>query len=558
MKALIVSWCMIVITGASQQELKWLSRQIFGIHRGRNQGLSCVSNLIQLTRQKAPPSDSSPAESHTLYDIASFQFAHEQEEGRNRFLDLFIARGGGGGRSIKTTTRGGSSVIDDDEDESATPFTNDSSSKHLYSVTSTLVHGNGETTLESGCLIAGKNQHTKFIALWDDNTPALWKTLAFLSDTLTVGLTEKVTVSPVLIQALQAGLMARKKQQLRKPRLVFILHPTTTQKQELKDWKDQLAVNELAGISEQLVDSFQIIASHDLLRHKIKARKGGISKLADAETFPCLVRQVHHTFGGSNDDLLEKVTDCEGELEPEFIALPVPDAAKEAAVENIADTTRFLLESAIQQLEQLQEEQELASLEVSAGAMPFDFATQASPTLLMIATYMARLSDSKQAIVQQQVGVRIQQLYQQQLSLLRDYYGRLYETMLDSSENEIEWKRASANVLTQFRKVTAAAVPDNVEAFGELDLDYLATGAASGLLEDMKQALELRQALELESDADETDQAEVKKVLPVWYKKLAARGLVLGVNYLQGWLAWQGIKRAALQREKNLPKFPLF
>jgi hypothetical protein len=43
-----------------------------------------------------------------------------------------------------------------------------------------------------------------------------------------------------------------------------------------------------------------------------------------------------------------------------------------------------------------------------------------------------------------------------------------------------------------------------------------------------------------------------------WYEKLAARALVLGVNYLQGWLAWQGIQRAALQRERNMPKFPLF
>jgi hypothetical protein len=39
---------------------------------------------------------------------------------------------------------------------------------------------------------------------------------------------------------------------------------------------------------------------------------------------------------------------------------------------------------------------------------------------------------------------------------------------------------------------------------------------------------------------------------------LAARALVLGVNYLQGWLAWQAVQRAAAQRDREMPKFPLF
>jgi hypothetical protein len=33
---------------------------------------------------------------------------------------------------------------------------------------------------------------------------------------------------------------------------------------------------------------------------------------------------------------------------------------------------------------------------------------------------------------------------------------------------------------------------------------------------------------------------------------------MVGVNYIQGWLAWQGIKKAAEQRDKDMPKFPLF
>ena len=43
-----------------------------------------------------------------------------------------------------------------------------------------------------------------------------------------------------------------------------------------------------------------------------------------------------------------------------------------------------------------------------------------------------------------------------------------------------------------------------------------------------------------------------------WYEKIAARALVLGVNYLQGWLALQQLRKAAADRDKAMPKFPLF
>ena len=43
-----------------------------------------------------------------------------------------------------------------------------------------------------------------------------------------------------------------------------------------------------------------------------------------------------------------------------------------------------------------------------------------------------------------------------------------------------------------------------------------------------------------------------------WYEKVAAKAFVFAFNYFQGWLAYQGIKRAAAQRDAHLPKFPLF
>jgi hypothetical protein len=60
-----------------------------------------------------------------------------------------------------------------------------------------------------------------------------------------------------------------------------------------------------------------------------------------------------------------------------------------------------------------------------------------------------------------------------------------------------------------------------------------------------------------EDDVEDPKQARKRRLIK-WGKKVAARGVLLGVNYIQGWLAWQGIKRAALERERNLPKFPVF
>jgi hypothetical protein len=75
--------------------------------------------------------------------------------------------------------------------------------------------------------------------------------------------------------------------------------------------------------------------------------------------------------------------------------------------------------------------------------------------------------------------------------------------------------------------------------------------------------MEATEAKKQEQAVDEDDEEQrgttpTKRCPAKWYEKLAARALVLGVNYLQGWLAWQGIRRAAAERDKDMPKFPLF
>ena len=54
-------------------------------------------------------------------------------------------------------------------------------------------------------------------------------------------------------------------------------------------------------------------------------------------------------------------------------------------------------------------------------------------------------------------------------------------------------------------------------------------------------------------------QAKVQKRGPTrWYERLAAKVFVIGVNYVQGWIALQSLRREARRRDLAMPKFPLF
>jgi hypothetical protein len=96
--------------------------------------------------------------------------------------------------------------------------------------------------------------------------------------------------------------------------------------------------------------------------------------------------------------------------------------------------------------------------------------------------------------------------------------------------------------------------------------DFEHVTVLEGLLKDMMESTERRRddLLEMALVQDDRDENNVGRDkqrrirIPRWLERFAARAFVFGVNYIQGWLAWQGIKRAALERDRNMPKFPLF
>lgn len=187
------------------------------------------------------------------------------------------------------------------------------------------------------------------------------------------------------------------------------------------------------------------------------------------------------------------------------------------------------------------------------------------------------------------VNDKVRRLFENQINSLREYYGRKYETVIeklqdamisdtyDLDKEQMTQRRMKFDKLLVeeakrstegFRAAAENAIPAIVKNgdLKNLGMGYVYDTALDGLIRDMMKATSDSQSLEDEweslktDDNDESDGVAMKKPRgPLkWYEKLAARALVFGVNYLQGWLAYQGIKKAAAERDRMMPKFPLF
>jgi len=188
------------------------------------------------------------------------------------------------------------------------------------------------------------------------------------------------------------------------------------------------------------------------------------------------------------------------------------------------------------------------------------------------------------------VNENVRRLFENQLQSLREYYGRRYENIIDKleedddvnvldlDEDQLEQRRVKHDTILAdeakrstegFRTAAENAIPNFVkkEEMKELAAGYTYAAVLDGLIRDMLKATSDSQSLEDEwenvngqFDGEDEDGLPAKSRRgPVkWYEKLAARALVFGVNYLQGWLAYQGIKKSAEERDRMMPKFPLF
>jgi hypothetical protein len=187
------------------------------------------------------------------------------------------------------------------------------------------------------------------------------------------------------------------------------------------------------------------------------------------------------------------------------------------------------------------------------------------------------------------VNDKVRRLFENQINSLREYYGRKYETVIEKLQDAMSSdiydldKQQMTQRRIKFDKLLAEEAKRSTEGFRAAaenaipgivkngELKSLGTGyaydtALDGLIRDMMKATSDSQNLEDEWESLKTDNDEPEDGITMkkprgplkWYEKLAARALVFGVNYLQGWLAYQGIKKAAAERDRMMPKFPLF
>ena len=192
-------------------------------------------------------------------------------------------------------------------------------------------------------------------------------------------------------------------------------------------------------------------------------------------------------------------------------------------------------------------------------------------------------------------------MFRQQLDSLREFYGRKYEVLIsdtDTLDGSTEKKHgispkdnqrfidAASSITEGFRVAAQNSVPLLCKEgmfLHTVDGGYGYVDILAGLIRDITEiSSSLQQvndtwdsANDVEKDEDDGLESQNHKgpwyshVIHVfkkkkrkrpakWYEKLASRAITLAINYVQGWLAWQGIKKAAEERDRNVPKFPLF
>ena len=190
----------------------------------------------------------------------------------------------------------------------------------------------------------------------------------------------------------------------------------------------------------------------------------------------------------------------------------------------------------------------------------------------------------------------ISRLFRLQLDRLRDHFGLWYESYLQGSignETDESWsakrQQTAKKAEEGFIKAAFGAIPSSCQhPDGELceqtsDV-FGCVESLRGLLEDMYDATSALGLEQEEWESIATSEAEINGVDSVptperkglrqvvkdikrrlqqrspskWYGRLAFKVVPLLVNYVQGWIILQTLRREARKRDQRLPKFPMF
>jgi hypothetical protein len=247
--------------------------------------------------------------------------------------------------------------------------------------------------------------------------------------------------------------------------------------------------------------------------------------------------------------------------------LPATTMSENSTNPNHLDAVQVELQAIYAMLDRLQNQQEEYILDTGNGVqIPMDFSSFLNPIVDSFISVESQLQQPTLANVCQ----RLHSLYQQHLELLRDYYGTMYETLFDNQSlggmDITTIKSMQDRMVTSFRQAAErAALPIQRRrpspALQQIANQFNYRHALTRFISDLHDATDLRKEL-YEDSIDTTVVDSIgsarRKRFVKFCKTLALRSIMLGINYIQGWIALQGIKRVALERERAMPKFPLF
>ena len=304
-----------------------------------------------------------------------------------------------------------------------------------------------------------------------------------------------------------------------------------------------------------------------------------LSAIKDTRVFPQFLQRVYHSLGGKGHfqdptmiDEPRKEGDREQTQDNPVSSAPTtgsesrpttsqPRRRHHITHDSALDVIPQVLATAQTQMDALEQMMDQIWLDDDKSVPMLDFGVRANVILDSARQRLANVPDAMRIQILIQLATKLRVLYQRHLESLRNYFGRRYEIALDADgSTEQDWTQAAAHMTEGFRAAAQHAIPELCRPGNELrDSDFEYVVQLQGLISDMMEATQLRRDEESLALGDEDDDVEGTVRRPAkWYEKLAARALVLGINYLQGWMAWEAIKRAAIERDRNMPKFPLF
>lgn len=448
----------------------------------------------------------------------------------------------------------------------------DSVSDDLEAVVGVVVAG--ETDSNTSCLRLysdkSDEEPSQFLSIPDSGKE---ETLGVLCDVVMVVIDWKNNgLTASLVDAVRQGAERRLNAGYSKLALVVLVEGIEDDKDDVNFIVSQLSTKDLKDLTPALLSSMDIVTpdqANNVLRDVIGEISSPISN--SKQEFQLLFRQVHQSLTGQ--DYEPKPFEPK-QFEPRQFE-PKQTEPKPLSIEvDIDQLQHQVLKEAQDKIQELQTQQEDFWLDADSQAPLLQFGSQVDSILEASWQQLQSLVDSQQGESEQQqlrrdkvlrlITQELKRLYLDQLAALREHYGRMYETALEKHpHNENEWTKAAGRITENFRAAAQHAIPTLCQQGQALydmgDFDFLAT--LQGLLSDMLEATESHKqdnGDELEDNDDESFLEGPKHKRRKWLKMVASKALMLGVNYFQGWLAWQGIKKAAAQRDKDMPKFPLF